>query len=144
MNTRSTTETDQAIKQLTDQIAQLSINLAQRTPPQPTPANYTDTSNSELTRNRPDRHCHYCRRPGHFIAKCRTRRTDQSQNRRNYSLRDNRRDNRRDYRDNRWDNHSRSRSRDYDHSRYRPNSQERSRSQDRRPYDNDNRRRASF
>ena len=37
------TETDQAIKQLTDQIAQLSINLAQKTTP--TTVNYADTPN---------------------------------------------------------------------------------------------------
>jgi len=43
MATANPTETDQAIKQLTDQIAQLSINLAQKTTP--TTVNYADTPN---------------------------------------------------------------------------------------------------
>jgi hypothetical protein len=43
MANATTTETDQAIKQLTDQIAQLSINLAQKTTP--ITVNYTDTPN---------------------------------------------------------------------------------------------------
>ena len=38
MASNTNTETDQAIKQLTDQIAKLSINLAQQQqPPQPQP-----------------------------------------------------------------------------------------------------------
>ena len=41
-------KTDQAIKQLTDQIAQLSINLAQKQqPPIPTSSNYVDNNRLE-------------------------------------------------------------------------------------------------
>ena len=74
MATANPTETDQAIKQLTDQIAQLSINLAQKTTP--TTVNYADTPNQAPPIRQPPT-CHYCGCTEHFIAKCNARRQDQ-------------------------------------------------------------------
>ena len=78
MANQSTSETDQASRQLTDQIAKLSINLAQQQqPPQTQPTNYVSTSNTNASRNQESRHCYYCGRTGHLIAKCRTRQAEQ-------------------------------------------------------------------
>ena len=74
MAASTTTETDQAIKQLTDQIAKLSINLAQQQQPlQPQPANYAATLNTNRPPAKDSCRCHYCECTGYFIAKCRTR-----------------------------------------------------------------------
>ena len=67
-----TTDADQAIKQLTDQIAQLSINLAQKTPI-PNSVHYAETPTT-ASRIRQPPTCHYCGRVGHFVAQCRTKR----------------------------------------------------------------------
>jgi len=108
MANTTNTETDQAIKQLTDQIAQLSINLAQKTTP--TTVNYADTPNQAPPTRQPPT-CHYCGRTGHFIAKCNARRQDQQSQRPRQSERTSRSSyqnySRCDYR-----NQSRSRSRD--------------------------------
>ena len=49
---QSTSETDQAIRQLTDQIAKLSINLAQQQQlPQTQPTNYVSTSSTNTPQN---------------------------------------------------------------------------------------------
>ena len=79
MASNANTETDQAIKQLTDQIAKLSINLAQQQqPPQPQPqhTNYAATPNTSRPQAKDSHCCHYCRCTGHFIAECRTRQAD--------------------------------------------------------------------
>ena len=53
------TDTDQAIKQLTEQIAQLSINLAQKQPPASLSVNYADSSKqANPIKQLPT--CHYC------------------------------------------------------------------------------------
>jgi hypothetical protein len=85
MTNKNQSETDQAIKQLTDQIAQLSINLAQQQSLTPTPTNYTDTS------TKPERNqnlCYYCGRTGHFIAECRKRKEEQRNRNRDPGCRD--------------------------------------------------------
>ena len=135
MANKKNNETDQAIKQLTDQIAQLSINLAQKQqPPISTSTNYVDTN------NRPDQdhnRCYYCGKTGHFAIKCRKRKEDEQDRNRsaerrysNYSKND-----RKDYQDNnRNRNYQRNdRGRDYhrdDRSKERRNSYSRSRSRD--------------
>src|SRR6201988_3672435 len=144
MANQSASETDQAIRQLIDQIAKLSINLAQQQqPPQAQSTNYASTSSTNTSQNQEPRRCHYCRRTGHLIAKCRTRQAEQKS-------RDDRRDDRRDnYRrdDYRRDECRRSRSRSHDRSyrsssrdrrSSRENSRERSRYTD--SYNNDSRR----
>ena len=80
MASNTNTETDQAIKQLTDQIAKLSINLAQQQqPPQPQPqsTNYAATPNTSRPQAKNSCRCYYCGHTGHFIAECRTRQADQ-------------------------------------------------------------------
>src|SRR5260363_417461 len=73
------TDTDKAIKQLTDQIAQLSINLAQKQQPPNLSVNYTDSPKQANPIKQPPT-CHYCGRTGHFIAHCRTKKNDKIEN----------------------------------------------------------------
>jgi len=61
------TDTDQAIKQLTEQIAQLNINFAQKQPPTNLSVNYADSPKQANPIKQPPI-CHYCGRTGHFIA----------------------------------------------------------------------------
>ena len=75
---KPTTDTDQAIKQLTEQIAQLSINLAAKQQEPQTSVNYADAPQQARTIKQPPT-CHYCGRTGHFIANCNTRKKDESQ-----------------------------------------------------------------
>ena len=73
-------ETDQAIKTLTEQIAQLSINLAQKQPI------VKETNYAESPRTpRTSATCYYCGKNGHFIAQCQVKREDQRKERRNLS-----------------------------------------------------------
>src|SRR6185312_1202002 len=144
MANQSTSETDQAIRQLTDQIAKLSINLAQQQQlPQTQPTNYVSTFNTNASQNQEPRRCHYCGRTGHLIAKCRTRQAEQRP-------RSDRRDNGRDrYRRDNYRRDERRRSRSRSHDRFyrkstrdrgssRENSRERSRYAD--SYNSDSRR----
>ena len=71
------TDTDQAIKQLTEQIAQLNINFAQKQPPTSLSVNYADSPNQANLIKQPPT-CHYCGRTGHFIAHCRLKKKNQS------------------------------------------------------------------
>src|SRR6185312_6602418 len=71
------TDTDQAIKQLTEQIAQLSINLAQKQPPTNLFVNYADSPKQANSIKQPPT-CHYCGRTRHFIAYCRLKKKNQS------------------------------------------------------------------
>src|SRR5260364_153490 len=74
------TDTDKAIKQLTDQIIQLSINLAQKQQLSNLSVNYADSSKQANPIKQPPT-CHYCSRTGHFIAHCRTKKNDQNRDR---------------------------------------------------------------
>src|SRR5260363_190691 len=74
------TDTDKAIKQLTDQIAQLSINLAQKQQPANLSVNYAVSSKQANPIKQPPI-CHYCGRTEHFIAHCRTKKNDQNRER---------------------------------------------------------------
>ena len=70
-------ETDQAIKTLTEQIAQLSINLAQKQ------LIIKETNYAELPRTpRTSATCYYCGKNRHFIAQCQVKREDQRKERR--------------------------------------------------------------
>jgi hypothetical protein len=136
--------TDQAIKTLTEQIAQLSINLAQKQSTIPKETNYIESSRP----SRPNATCFYCGKSGHFIANCNTKREDQRRENksRNYSNNNNRNSNWRNrdsppprqYQDKRWDRRDRSQSRErtssYDRHRNKDN---RSRSRSRDPYQDD-------
>src|SRR5260364_93231 len=73
------TDTDKAIKQLTDQIAQLSINLAQKQQPPNLSVNYADSPKQANPIKQPST-CHYCGRTGHFIAYCRDRKSTKIEN----------------------------------------------------------------
>jgi Retrotransposon gag protein/Zinc knuckle len=110
-------DTDNAIKKLTDQIAQLSINLAQQQT-KPTLLAETNPRNQSWQNQKQDDKCYYCGRRGHFIADCRIRENDRRQNSDSYKNRD--RDNRNNYnRDQaRNSNRSRSRSRDNNNQNY--------------------------
>lgn len=129
--------TDQAIKTLTEQIAQLSINLAQKQPVVSKETHYVETprpTHTGLT-------CFYCGNTGHMIAKCRIKQEDQRRERQKYNQRNDRRDRAprssfqpRDHREN-W----RDRSRSYDRSRNNRSQDRynRSRSRSRDPYQDD-------
>src|SRR5437868_10920182 len=72
MATTSSNNTDRAIEQLTKQIAELSINLAEKqTSPTPKPIYYSDSDpnrhRSDNNNNQWDATCYYCRSKGHFI-----------------------------------------------------------------------------
>src|SRR6201988_1087144 len=144
MANQSASETDQAIRQLTDQIAKLSINLAQQQQlPQAQSTNYASTSSTNTSQNQEPRRCHYCGQTGHLIAKCRTRQAEQksrddrrNDRRNNYKKDDYRRDERRRSRSRSRDRSYRSSSRD--RRNFRENSRERSRYTD--FYNNDSRR----
>ena len=119
-------DTDQAIKQLTEQIAQLSINLAAKQQPPPTSVNYADAPQQAQKIKQPPT-CHYCGRTGHFIANCNTRKKDESQrsNRSRYNNRDNKYSR---SRSRSRDNFNRNRSRSRDRDNYRRNDNNRNRS----------------
>ena len=74
------TDTDQAIKQLTEQIAQLNINFAQKQLPTNLSVNYADSPKQANPIKQPPT-CHYCGRTGHFIAHCRLKKKNQSNER---------------------------------------------------------------
>jgi hypothetical protein len=90
MANTSNNETDQAIRQLTDQIAQLSINLAQKQTPS---VNYANAEDTEAPRIKQPPTCHYCGRTGHFIAHCRVKSDDENRSRRHDRDSRNNRDN---------------------------------------------------
>ncbi|CAG8797031.1 22395_t:CDS:1, partial [Dentiscutata erythropus] len=46
-------------------------------PPQVQSTNYASTSSTNTSQNQEPRHCHYCGRTEHLIAKCRTRQAEQ-------------------------------------------------------------------
>ena len=75
MATTSSNNTDRAIEQLTKQIAELSINLAEKqTNPTPKPIYYSDSDpnryRSDNNNNQWDATCYYCGSKGHFIKDC--------------------------------------------------------------------------
>src|SRR6185437_5322970 len=76
--TTSITNTDQAIQQLTDQIAKLSINLAQ-TQTTPTSAINYANNRAQTPRMKEPPICYYCGCTGHFIRDCNSRKQDQRQ-----------------------------------------------------------------
>jgi hypothetical protein len=132
----SDTDTKDAIAQLTDQIAKLSINLAQQQQSQPQKPAYT--AESKPTQSKTKARCFYCGNPGHYIADCYKKKADDQKNRGNRSYYQDRnsqpsryrgRDNR-SYRNDRSQSRSRSRSRDRNYSR-RNRSRSRERSQER-------------
>ena len=76
MASNTNTKTDQAIKQLTYQIAKLSINLAQQQQPpqpQPQPINYAATPNTNRPQAKDSYCCYYCGCTEHFITEYRTK-----------------------------------------------------------------------
>src|ERR1041384_904422 len=87
---KPTSDTDQAIKQLTEQIAQLSINLAAKQQEPSVSVNYADAPQQAQKIKQPPT-CYYCRCTGHFIANCNTRKKDESQcsSRSHYNNQDN-------------------------------------------------------
>src|SRR6185437_14983826 len=139
-------DANQAIEHLTEQIAKLSINLAEKqaAPPTPTPAYYTDQSKDRSQPNVGNATCYYCGQKGHFIRNCHTRYQDnkrdyqgyQSRGRsNNYSSRHNQ-----SYDRSRSRNRSQSHDRNYNRSRY---NRSRSRSQSRDRYRNNRNYRSS-
>ena len=74
------TDTDQAINRLTEQIAQLNINFAQKQPPTTLSVNYADSPKQANPIKQPPT-CHYCGRTGHFIAHCHLKKKNQSNER---------------------------------------------------------------
>ncbi|HEY1247838.1 MAG TPA: retrotransposon gag family protein, partial [Nitrososphaera sp.] len=123
---KPTSDTDQAIKQLTEQIAQLSINLAAKQPEPPASVNYADAPQQAQKIKQPPT-CHYCGRTGHFIANCNTRKKNENQRsgRPRYNNRDNWRSR---SRSRSRDNSNRNRSRSRDRDNYRRNDNNRNRS----------------
>ena len=91
MATATPTETDQAIKQLTDQIAQLSINLAQQQQLSSSVAsvNYAEASTQAPQLKQPLT-CFYYRHTGHFISNCITKKKDRKHRQSSYDRRPNR------------------------------------------------------
>src|ERR1043165_4420942 len=91
MVTITFTETDQAIKQLTDQIAQLSINLAKKQQPSLSAAsvNYAEAPTQAPQLKQPPT-CFYCGRTGHFISNCITKKRDRERSQNSYDQRPNR------------------------------------------------------
>ena len=81
----TSTETDQAIKQLTDQIAQLSINLAQQQQPSPpvVSVNYAEAS-TQASQLKQLPTCFYCECTGHFISNCITKKKDREHRQSSY------------------------------------------------------------
>src|SRR5690242_2451275 len=78
--TTPSTNTDQAIQQLTNQIAKLSINLAQiQTTTTPSSVNYADNY-AQTPRMKEPPICYYCGHTGHFIYDCNSRKQDQGSN----------------------------------------------------------------
>ena len=77
-------ETAQAIKTLTEQIAQLSINLAQKQPIVKE-TNYAKSPRPPRT----SATCYYCGKNGHFITQCQVKREDQRKERKNPSYNQN-------------------------------------------------------
>ncbi|CAG8671092.1 9644_t:CDS:2, partial [Paraglomus brasilianum] len=75
--------TNQAIERLTEQIAKLSINLAEKqaAPPTTTSVYYTDQNKDRPQSNAGNATCYYCGQKGHFIWNCHTRYQD---NRKDY------------------------------------------------------------
>ena len=130
MMTTPSTNTDQAIQQLTDQIAKLSINLAQTQTTPTSSVNYAD-NRAQTPRMKEPPICYYCGRTGHFIRDCNSKKQDQRQgsnSRRNNSNNNNRNRNHNQNRDrngrtsDRYSN-NRDRSRSRDH--FRPRSRSR-------------------
>ena len=81
MATTSSNNTDQAIEQLTKQIAELSINLAEKqTNPTPKPIYYSDSDpnrhRSDNNNNQWDATCYYCGSKGYFIKDCHRQKED--------------------------------------------------------------------
>ena len=75
MATTSSNNTDRAIEQLTKQIAELSINLAEKqTSSTPKPIYYSDSDpnryRSDNNNNQWDATCYYCKSKGYFIKDC--------------------------------------------------------------------------
>src|ERR1041384_3908296 len=123
---KPTSDTDQPIKQLTKQIAQLSINFAAKQQEPSVSVNYANALQQAQKIKQPPT-CYYCGCTGHFIANCNTRKKDESQ----YSScsRYNNRDNWRSRsRSHSRDNSNRNRSRTQDRDNYRRNDNNRNRS----------------
>ena len=138
--TTPTTNTDQAIQQLTDQIAKLSINLAQTQTTPTSSVNYAD-NRAQTPRMKEPPICYYCGRTGHFIRDCNSRKQDQRQG--SNSRRNNNNNNRNRNNNQNRDRNGRSSDRysnNRDRSRSRNNSRPRSQSRDNnyRSRNNDN------
>ena len=138
-------DANQAIECLTEQIAKLSINLAEKqaVTPTPTPAYYTDQSKDRSQPNVGNATCYYCGQKGHFIRNCHTRYQDNKRDYQGYQSRgrsNNYSRNNRSYDRSRSRNRSQSRDRNYNRSGY---NRSRSRSQSRDRYRNNRNYRSS-
>src|SRR5947208_3258341 len=85
MATISSNNTDRTIEQLTKQIAELSINLAEKQiSPTSKPIYYSDSNlnryRSDNNNNQWDAICYYCESKGHFIKDCHQRKEDNRNN----------------------------------------------------------------
>src|SRR5260363_278912 len=81
--------TNKAIEHLTEQIAKLSINLAERkAAPTPTPAYYSDQNKDRSQQGATNSTCYYCGQKGHFIRNCHARFQDNKRDNQGYQSRD--------------------------------------------------------